>query len=62
MKVTNCTITGNRADADGDGSGTGGGMYNYIQLLLRPLLNNTLLAGNLLGAAGSDSPNDSGWR
>jgi hypothetical protein len=50
----------NRADADGDGSGTGGGIYNY-DTFFRPavtLLNNTLLAGNLMGAVGSDSSNE----
>jgi hypothetical protein len=57
VQSTNATIVMNRADADGNGSGSGGGIYNY-KTPSATLLNNTLLAGNLLGAAGSDSPND----
>ena len=57
VESTNATIVMNRADADGDGSGSGGGIYNYNPSSAT-LLNNTLLAGNLLGAAGGDSPND----
>jgi len=54
---TNSTIVKNRADADGNGSGAGGGIYSYSTSSIT-LLNNTPLAGNLLGGAGSDSPND----
>lgn len=57
VESTNSTIVMNRADADGNGSGTGGGIYNYNTSSVTRL-NNTLLAGNLLGAAGSDTPND----
>jgi hypothetical protein len=56
LKITNGTLTANRADADGNGSGDGGALYDdggatYV-------LHNTIVAGNLLGAAGSDSPNE----
>ncbi|MFC1596540.1 choice-of-anchor Q domain-containing protein [Planctomycetota bacterium] len=57
VESTNSTIVMNRADADGNGSETGGGIYN-LNASSVALLNNTLLAGNLLGVAGSDSPND----
>jgi predicted outer membrane repeat protein len=56
LEITNGTLTRNRADADGDGSGNGGGLYDdgwatYV-------LHSTILAGNLVGKPGSDSPND----
>jgi hypothetical protein len=56
LKITNGTLTANRADADGNGSGDGGALYDdggatYV-------LHNSIVAGNLLGAPGSDSPND----
>ena len=59
LKLTNSTLTGNRADADGDGSGTGGGVYHTPSSYYSdPLLNNTIVAGNLRSAVGSDSPDD----
>jgi hypothetical protein len=57
VESTNSTIVLNRADADGNGSGSGGGIYNLNASSVAHL-NNTILAGNLLGIAGSDSPND----
>jgi hypothetical protein len=56
LEIANCTLTGNRADADGDGSGGGGGLYDDGSATY--LLHNTIVAGNLLGAAGSDSPDE----
>ena len=55
VESTNSTIVMNRADADGNGSGSGGGIYNYKPSSVT-LLNNTLLAGNLLGAGGQRQP------
>ena len=56
LEITNGTLTGNRADADGNGSGDGGGLYDDGGATY--LLHNTIVAGNLLGVAGSDSPNE----
>ena len=59
LEITNSTLTANRADADGDGWGVGGGLYNSSSSSFPdPALNNTLLAGNMRGAAGSDNPDD----
>ncbi len=59
LEITNSTLTANRADADGDGWGQGGGLYNSSSSSFPdPALNNTLLAGNMRGAAGSDNPDD----
>jgi hypothetical protein len=57
LKATNATVVLNRADADGDGSGTGGGVYNFNASSIATL-NNTLVAGNLIGAADTETPND----
>ena len=59
LNITNSTIFGNRADADGDGSGTGGGLWNYPAYQVQ-ILNNTVLAGNVRGSAGTEneSPDD----
>ena len=56
LEITNGTFTGNRADADGNGTGDGGALYDDGSATY--LLHNTIVAGNLLGAAGSDGPNE----
>jgi predicted outer membrane repeat protein len=59
LEMTNTTIAFNRADAEGNGDGSGGGLHHVASTSYPdPLLNNTLVAGNLLGAAGSDAPED----
>jgi hypothetical protein len=55
LTLLNVSLAMNRADTDGNGLGLGGGIYNEFST---PLLYNTILAGNLLGAAGSDAPDD----
>ena len=45
MKITNSTVTGNRADSDGDALGSGGG----IAPSGTETLNNTIVAGNFVG-------------
>jgi predicted outer membrane repeat protein len=57
LKAANATVVLNRADADGDGSGIGGGVYNLDSSSIATL-NNTLLAGNLVGTADVETPND----
>jgi hypothetical protein len=59
LKITNSTLTANRADANGDGSGNGGGLYDaFSSKFPRPIMNNTLLAGNVVGPVGVDDPDD----
>ena len=57
LNITNSTIFGNRAAANTDGSGTGGGLWNWPGYEVQ-VLNNTILAGNVVGLPGSDNPND----
>ncbi len=47
--LTQSTVFENRADADGSGSGTGGGVFSADNLRARVVLNNSVVAGNLLG-------------
>src|SRR5262245_3322304 len=56
VTVTNCTITGNRADGDGTGNGVGGGVYSTT--LGDTRLFNTIVAGNFRGLA--TTPDDLG--
>jgi len=56
LEITNSTLTGNRADANGDGYGDGGALYDdgggpY-------LMHNSIVAGNVVGKFGADSPDD----
>ena len=59
LEVTNSTFVFNQADANGDGSGIGGAMYlASSSSFATPVLNNTVVAGNLRGVAGGDVPDD----
>lgn len=60
LTVTNSTIVRNRSDADGNGSGVGGGIATFDDALTMTTLVNTIVAGNLTGAPGSDGPSDLG--
>jgi hypothetical protein len=55
LELANATLVLNRADANGDGQGAGGGLYIVSS---SPLLNNTVLAGNLRGAPSADHSDD----
>lgn len=55
--LRNVTIFGNRADSDGNDTGTGGGFYAPSALPL-PVLENTLVAGNVRGAPLTDVRDD----
>ena len=57
LEITNTTISLNRADTDGDGSGSGGGLYHDSRYP-SPVLNNTIVAGNLTGPVGSERPDE----
>src|SRR5690606_7082933 len=60
VMVRNSTITGNRANSDGDATGIGGGISLTTGTGGTPVstLHNTIVAGNLAGASGSDAPDD----
>jgi len=57
LQIANGTLTANRADADGNGSGNGGAIHDDGGGATY-LLDNTIVAGNRLGAPGNDSPNE----
>ena len=56
LEITNSTLTANRADADGDGNGNGGALYDDGDATY--LFDNTIVAGNVVGRPGSDTPNE----
>jgi len=59
LDIRNSTITANRADADGQGGGSGGALYDdYDYGPGTFLFHNTIVAGNVVGPPGSDSPNE----
>lgn len=58
MVVSNSTITLNRSDADGDSTGTGGGIWTFDGAETTTRLFNSIVAGNVRGAAGSETNND----
>ena len=55
MQIVHSTLTGNRADSLGDDAGEGGGLWS---LRFEPVVTNTIIAGNIRGAVGTESPSD----
>ena len=55
VTITNCTITGNRADSDTTGAGTGGGIFFVSSNVI---LKNTIVALNFNGGSPSTTPDD----
>lgn len=58
LQISNSTIVQNHADADGNGSGSGGGIYVFnTSSRPNPILDNSIVAGNMHGA-NDNSTND----
>jgi hypothetical protein len=53
VTLTNVTITANRANTGGSSSVHGGGLFVDPSSAVRPVLHNTLIAGNFNGATGT---------
>ena len=58
LEITNSTLAANRADSNGEGAFCGGALYHDTRDPATYLLHNNIVAGNLVGGPGSDSPDD----
>ena len=57
LKLTSSTLVANRADADGNAVGDGGGIYDDGSSS-PPVIHNTIVGGNLLGALLAEAASD----